>query len=140
MTSCPCVSFLISHSSKVDRAKVFLILPPIHSITGKVTFFEERNKKTGLREKRVVCSLVVDPAHVVYLEQITHVMMTLSAPDGFDVTVAQQRKKKTAHPFFYLPFFETSTKNFDFIKIFLPRLFFSSLPRRGPSVGKNWEV
>jgi hypothetical protein len=32
-------------------------------------------------------------------------MMTLSAPDGFDVTVAQQRKKKKAHPFFLSAFF-----------------------------------
>ena len=50
--------------------------------------------------------------------------MTLTAPDGFDVTVAQNKTKK-AHPFFPKKKKKnyTSTKNikknFDFIKIFL---------------------
>lgn len=123
------------------RFFLFFLDPILHSITGKVTFFEERNKKTGLREKRVVCSLVVDPAHVVYLEQITHVMMTLSAPDGFDVTVAQQRKKKKAHPFFSICLFlKQVLKTLTSSRFFFFGSFFSSLPRRGPSVGKNWEV
>jgi hypothetical protein len=54
-------------------------------------------------------------------------MMTLSAPNGFDVTVAQSRRKNS-HPYFILyrllPFLKQvlkkkeKQKNFDFIKIF----------------------
>lgn len=64
--------------------------------------------------------------------------MTLTAPDGFDVTVAQNKTKK-AHPFFpkkkknY-----TSTKN---IKKTLTSSRFFFLAFSEPEVGKkNWEV
>ena len=59
-------------------------------------------------KSRLLCVVALagcccDTAHVVYLEQITHVMMTLSAPNGFDVTVAQsRRRRKNSHPYFIL--------------------------------------
>ena len=108
---------------------------PNYSITGKVTFFlfsqrKIRNRFSRDWGKESFALCCCDTAPVVFLEQITHVMMTLSAPNGFDVTVAQsrRRRRKNSHPYFILyllpPFLKQvlkkrrKKKNFDFIKIF----------------------
>lgn len=152
-SSCPALSpdtwwphvlvyLFLYHSSKVDRAKVFLILPRSYTTFNhwKSNFFfsREREKQENRfegKESRLLSRCWSGPCSLSGTNNTRH-------DDALGArwvwrNGCSTEKKEEGSSFFYLPFFETSTKNFDFIKIFLLGSFFFFFTEEGAIRGEE---